>query len=116
MVTPLDPRSDDCLHQPGSLGVMKTIVLAPEIFASEGGIPRILRLYLKALCELSEPNDRVSLIALNDSVIGSSDLRRDSNERLGHWQACNGNKFQFIRAVFRSARNADRIVCGHIGQ
>ena len=54
----------------------RTLLLAPEIFASEGGIPRSLQIYLKALCDLAEPDQAVKLLALNDSVVASSDLRR----------------------------------------
>jgi glycosyltransferase involved in cell wall biosynthesis len=95
---------------------MKTVVLAPEIFMSEGGIPRILRLYLKALCELCGPQDKVGLIALNDALIDSHELRRYSNDRLSAWQACNRHKIRFTRAAFRTCRGAQLIVCGHIGQ
>src|SRR2546423_1735147 len=95
---------------------MKTLLLAPEIFMSEGGIPRILRLYLKALCELSGPSDDVGLITLNDTLIDSQDLRRYSNEHLSMWQACSRDKIRFTRATFRACRSAQLVVCGHIGQ
>ncbi|MGC4072641.1 MAG: glycosyltransferase family 4 protein [Nibricoccus sp.] len=94
----------------------KVLLLAPELFASEGGIPRILRLYLKALCELAQPFGHVDLLVLNDTVFDSRDLRRYSDKRLEAWEACNRKKFHFGRATLRHAKRADQIVCGHIGQ
>ena len=37
---------------------MKVLLLSPELFLHEGGIARIMRLYLKALCELAGPGGR----------------------------------------------------------
>jgi glycosyltransferase involved in cell wall biosynthesis len=94
----------------------RTLMLAPEIFASEGGIPRILQTYLRALCELAEPDEAVRLLALNDSVVGSSDVRRCTNGRLEDWFVCSRDKPRFVRAALRMSRNCDRIVCGHLFQ
>jgi len=94
----------------------RTLLLAPELFASEGGIPRILQIYLKALCELAGPTDAVRFVALNDGVVDSHDLRRYSNDRLEDWQVCGRNKSRFIRAVFDLSRNCDRLICGHVAQ
>lgn len=95
---------------------MTTLLLAPEIFASEGGIPRILQLYLKALSELAGPTDKIRLLALNDPMLDSRDLRRTSSERLDDWYVCGGKKSRFIRAAFKLSRHCDRIICGHVGQ
>ena len=54
---------------------MNTLLLAPELFTTDSGIPRILRLYLKALCDLAGPDDHVRFIALNDTSVDSADLR-----------------------------------------
>ena len=94
----------------------KVLLLAPELFASEGGIPRILRLYLKALCELAQPFGHVDLLVLNDAAFDSRDLRRYSDKRLENWEACNRQKSRFLRATLRHSKRADQIVCGHIGQ
>lgn len=94
----------------------RTLLLAPEIFASEGGIPRILQIYLKALCELAGPNDGVRLLALNDHMVDSRDLRRNTNQRLTEWRVCGRNKLRFIRDALEMSRGCDRIICGHIGQ
>jgi glycosyltransferase involved in cell wall biosynthesis len=95
---------------------MNTLFLVPELFASEGGIPRILRLYMKALCELSEPAGSVTVVSLNDASFDSRDLRRYSNQRLVDWAACDRKKVTFVRAANRMGAQADLVVCGHIGQ
>ncbi len=95
---------------------MKTILFAPELFTGGGGIPRILRLYLKAMCELSSSGDRVRFLSLNDRVVDSSELQRYSNASLVEWEVCNRSKASFVRSAFRMGGNSDRIVCGHIAQ
>lgn len=94
----------------------RTLLLAPVLFEAEGGIPRILQLYLRALCELAGPGDDVSFVALNDRMIDSRDLRTCTNDRLRDWQACGRSKMRFVKAVLGAARGADRIICGHLGQ
>lgn len=93
-----------------------TLLLAPEIFASEGGIPRILQIYLKALCELARPKDSVRLVTLNDDKFDPVDLVRSSNEWLTDARACGRNKARFVRNALTLSRGCQRIVCGHIGQ
>ncbi|HUR58850.1 MAG TPA: asparagine synthase (glutamine-hydrolyzing) [Opitutaceae bacterium] len=91
-----------------------TLLLAPEIFASEGGIPRILQLYLKALCDQAGPSEGVRLLALNDDEVDSRDLRRCANGFLQEWYVCNRNKPRFVRAALRMSRGCDRLICGHV--
>jgi asparagine synthase (glutamine-hydrolysing) len=95
-----------------------TLLMAPEIFSSVGGIPRILQLYLKALCELAEEkNDAVRLVALNDPVLDSSDLRRYAiADRLDNWVVCDRKKRRFVRESLRLAKRCDRLICGHVAQ
>jgi len=95
---------------------MNTLLLAPELFASEGGIARILRLYLKALCELSGPTGNVTVVSLNDATFDSRELRRYSNPRLTDWAACDRSKIAFVKAARRMSAQADLIVCGHVAQ
>ena len=97
---------------------MKTLLLAPELFTTNGGIPRMLRLYLKALCELtpSAPQNHVGFVALNDDTADSADLRRYSTPALRHWETCHRRKLQFIRATLRHSRPGQHVVCGHIAQ
>jgi asparagine synthase (glutamine-hydrolysing) len=94
-----------------------TTLLAPEIFASMGGIPRILQLYLKALCELgAERNEGVRLVALNDSVLDSTDLRRYANGNLENWYVASRHKARFVKAALRMIRGCDQVICGHVAQ
>jgi asparagine synthase (glutamine-hydrolysing) len=94
-----------------------TLLMVPEIFATAGGIQRILRLYLKALCSLGAERQRgVKLLALNDSLLDSSDVRRTAEVELTDWAVCNRDKRRFLRETFRLSRGCERIVCGHIAQ
>ncbi len=94
----------------------RTLLMAPEIFSSEGGIPRILQIYLQALCDLGQPGHAVRLVALNDSAIDSTDLRRSAPGGLEDWHVCSRNKSHFVRAALRLSRGCDRLVCGHVAQ
>ncbi len=94
-----------------------TLLMAPELFSSVGGIPRILQLYLKALCDLgAERDEGVRLVALNDSVLDSSDVRRYTNAHLDNWFVCARHKKRFVRATLNLVRGCDRLVCGHVAQ
>jgi phosphatidylinositol alpha-1,6-mannosyltransferase len=95
---------------------MKTTLFAPELFTGGGGIPRILRLYLKALCDSAGTVDRVRLVSLNDRVVDSSELKRYASDSLVEWEVCNRRKLPFIVAALRMARRSDTVVCGHIAQ
>lgn len=92
----------------------RTLFLAPEIFASEGGIPRILQTYLKALCDLAEPDGVVRLLALNDPTIKAADRLRCASDRLETWSACGRHKVQCVREALRLSRDCDELVCGHL--
>jgi asparagine synthase (glutamine-hydrolysing) len=94
----------------------RTLLMAPEIFASEGGIPRILRLYLRALCDTAGPNRAVRLLALNDRTMDRADLDRYANDRLESWEVCERDKTRYVWAALRLSRGCDKIVCGHIAQ
>jgi phosphatidylinositol alpha-1,6-mannosyltransferase len=95
---------------------VKSLLLAPDLFSVDGGIQRMLRLYLKALCELSGDADTVRFVSLKDSSVDSTQLRRYSGESLVEWEGCRGSKLTFCRSGLRLGRRSDRIVCGHIGQ
>lgn len=95
---------------------MKFLLLAPELFESEGGITRILRLYLKAMCENAGSRDEVQFVSLNDSMVDTSVARRFSTDRLVAWKACRRSKLQFILSAFKKGLSSDKIVCGHVGQ
>jgi glycosyltransferase involved in cell wall biosynthesis len=95
---------------------MTTVLLCPELFAREGGIQRILRLYLKALGEMAGAGDEVRLVVLNDREFPAARLGRYANEKLTQRHACARRKAAFVWRTLRAAARADRMVCGHIGQ
>jgi phosphatidylinositol alpha-1,6-mannosyltransferase len=97
---------------------VNTLLLCPELFASEGGIPRMLRLYLRALCEeaAATPEGRVSLVVLNDKSFPTAILTRYSNDRLGKIFACGRSKRRFLFTALGLGRRSRRIVCGHVRQ
>lgn len=95
---------------------MKTVLLSPELFLAEGGIARIMRLYLKALCELSAAGDRVECIVLNDQPGADPRLPRFSTGALQSHTGCARSKWRFLRATVRAGRRADLLVCGHLHQ
>ncbi len=96
---------------------MNTLLLAPELFTTDSGIPRILRLYLKALCDLAGPDDHVRFIALNDTSVDSADLRPYSlPDVLERWEACGRDKGRFVRNTLGLSSGIKLIVCGHVAQ
>lgn len=95
---------------------MKILLLTPELFRAEGGIARIMRLYLKALCEICGPAGHVESLALNDSDTPPRHLERYANNRLVAHHGASRRKLHFIWRTIRLARDADLIVCGHLNQ
>lgn len=95
---------------------MKIVLLTPELFRAEGGIARIMRLYLKALCEICGPDGQVRSLALNDTNDVVPTLNRYGNARLSGHQGADRHKLRFVWRAIRMARDADWLVCGHIGQ
>ncbi len=95
---------------------MKAVLLSPELFLHEGGIARIMRLYLKALCDLAGPADRVDSLVLNDRPAIDPRISRYANAQLGEHVGCDRSKLRFIRETIRLGRRAEVIVCGHLHQ
>jgi glycosyltransferase involved in cell wall biosynthesis len=93
---------------------MRTLLLAPELFHAEGGIARILRLYLKALCDSAQPGDSVASVALNDSDAPDPRMARYSSPALQTSVGCAGSKFRLVRQAATLAENCERILCGHL--
>jgi len=93
---------------------MRTLLLAPALFAHDGGIERIMRLYLKALCESAATGDRVDALVLHDEPARPPSLSQYANAHLGEWIGCGRAKGRFVRAAIRLGRRADRLVCGHL--
>lgn len=95
---------------------MKTVLLSPELFLAEGGIARIMRLYLKALCETAGPADTVTSVVLNDRNAPEPRLPLYSTAALAGHTGCERRKFRFIRATLHASQGAQRLVCAHLHQ
>jgi len=103
---------------------MKVLLLSPAMFVREGGIERLMRLYLKALGEICEPNSEregsVESLCLSDgagNAATSGDLLAAySGKSLKRHRGFAHKKLRFVLAVLRCARSCDLIVCGHINQ
>jgi phosphatidylinositol alpha-1,6-mannosyltransferase len=94
---------------------MKTLVTSPEIFASEGGISRIMRLYIKALDE-HDVDGQIDVVALVDPQGNTSRMEAlDLRSGWGYF-ACGRRRLRFCWEVLRGSRGADRVICGHINQ
>ena len=95
---------------------MKTLLLCPELFARESGSQRIMRLYLKGLCESAGAGDTVDLLVLNDRALPAEKLAAYSDDHLGIRKGFGGQKLPFLWEAARRGAKADRLVCGHLGQ
>src|SRR5687768_14663603 len=93
---------------------MKALLLSPELFLHDGGIARIMRLYLKALCEVADPAGRVDSVVLNDRPDRDPRIASYTNSCLGEQVGCDRRKLTFIRQTLRLARRADLLICAHL--
>jgi glycosyltransferase involved in cell wall biosynthesis len=85
-----------------------------DLFSAEGGIARILRLYMRVVGELGQPGDEVRYVALNDSGDTSTLARRYIGENLAGLENCERSKLAyFLISLLRGAK-ADRLICGHM--
>lgn len=95
---------------------MNTLLLAPELFRNEGGIARILRLYLMALCAQAASGRKVDAVVLNDVAAPDPRLARYAGANLSEYHGCDRRKGAFIHHALRCGCHADLIVCGHLHQ
>jgi glycosyltransferase involved in cell wall biosynthesis len=108
--------ADAPVSVPAPSASTKTLLLCPQLFAAEGGIARILRLYLKALCDQASPGSEVRVIVLNDATAPSAQLKQYSNGRMREATGCNRGKLRFVAEVLRQSVGCHRIICGHLHQ
>jgi phosphatidyl-myo-inositol dimannoside synthase len=95
---------------------MNVLLLSPELFRHEGGIARIMRLYLKALGEIAGPGGQIHSIVLNDQP-GPVPRRTDyAGDRPGEHHGCDRSRVGFARHTLRLARHSDLLVCAHLHQ
>ncbi|HEY4246538.1 MAG TPA: glycosyltransferase family 4 protein [Lacunisphaera sp.] len=90
------------------------MLLSPELFRADGGIARIMRVYLKALCEICGADGHVDSLVLNDSPGGDRRLERYSNQRLNRHVSCVGRKLRFLTQAIKLGRQSDILICGHL--
>lgn len=93
---------------------MNVLLLSPELFRHDGGIARILRLYLKALGEFAAPAGCVDSLVLNDDAGTPAQLGPYTGANLREHVVCDRRKLRFVREALRLVRRADLVVCGHI--
>jgi len=95
---------------------MTTLVISPEVFATEGGISRILRLYIRALAEGAARGDRLEIIALKDQANDAQRLGGILVEGSVCFRGHRNDKLSFAVDALIAGSRADRIVCGHLHQ
>lgn len=91
---------------------IQQILICPELFRAEGGIARISRLYLQALCEIRSAPLR--LIVLNDRTLPSTALRRYGGQRLVLAEPCGASKWKFTKALMQASRAGTHVLSTHV--
>ncbi|RRJ96666.1 glycosyltransferase family 1 protein [Opitutaceae bacterium TAV4] len=92
----------------------ETLLVCPELFAAEGGIARISRLYLRALRQ-AQPG-HIRLVVLNDAALPPERLAPYGGPNLDGI-GCARSKLAFFRAVLatgRLARPCRRALATHV--
>lgn len=92
---------------------MKALLLCPELYATEGGIPRMSRLYLRALIE-DRSYRQISLIVLNDSQLPAKRVTTDESATRVKAFSAGGGRLRFVLRTLGEARAARRLICGHL--
>jgi len=95
---------------------MRLLLLSPELFLADGGIARIMRLYLKALCEICGPDGAVRSLVLNDRPGPEPKLARYANARLVEHLGCRRSKLRYIWHAIRLGCRSDHVICAHLHQ
>lgn len=93
---------------------MKTLLLVPELFANEGGIARIMRLYLKACAEQVQPGDTLGYLALIDRPADAARLGETVGTVPVTAMGCGRSLLCFSARAWWAGLRADRVLCGHV--
>jgi glycosyltransferase involved in cell wall biosynthesis len=83
-----------------------TLLLCPELFAAEGGISRVSRLYLETLA--AEVPGALHLVVLNDAAFDPAQMRRHAKPPPATAIACARSKVRFLRATLAATANCPR--------
>src|SRR3954465_3270024 len=113
MVARLEPRDAHCVRKPPARGV-NNLLLFPALFSSDGGIERILRLYLRAVGEITPRGGNVRAVILNDVSIPPGKLKPYASSTLAPPITCGRSKLRCAWQTIRLARQSDRLLCGHM--
>jgi phosphatidylinositol alpha-1,6-mannosyltransferase len=95
---------------------MKTLVITPEVFASEGGISRILRLYIRALSEDCAEDATLEIVSLKDTRADIGRMPEATGPCRVRIRGYNDHKITFSVAALLEGTKSDRILCGHLHQ
>ncbi len=93
---------------------MNTLLMLPALFASDGGIERILRLYVRAVGELTPAGAQVHALILNDTQLDEAGLAPYRTPALSAPIACGRNKLAYAWHAIRLGRQSQRVICGHL--
>ncbi len=93
---------------------MKTLLITPDLFGSEGGIARIMRLYLRALGEFAGPADTLRSCTLLDAGDPAARARAVGGPRLRSHRHSNGSRLRFTGQVLQAALDTDLLISGHL--
>jgi len=95
---------------------VKTLLICPDLFNAEGGIARIMRQYLRALCDLAGQNDAVECVAMMDTGDTSGRIAMLLGSRKARVENCERSRFGFMFVVLVRGFSCQRIICGHLHQ
>ena len=93
---------------------MRTLFVLPDLFRADGGIARVMRLYVKAVGQDCIPGDKVDVVPLLDEGDTLPSVRALLGPALGNLDNCAGSRFRFAMLVLWRALEADRLICGHV--
>lgn len=93
---------------------MKTLFIVQDLFLAEGGIARILRLYIKAACDLAREGDEVRYVALSDLGDTRTRARTYAGSKLTGLDNCGGSKLAYFFTILWRGFRSDRLICGHL--
>lgn len=93
---------------------MRHLLLTPELFTQNGGIPRILRLYARVLSDQTDRGDTFAFLSFGEHAVDTRDLRKYTGSGLTAWAVSDYSRLRFTRRALRWARRHDHVICGHI--
>jgi phosphatidyl-myo-inositol dimannoside synthase len=112
----VDDRHPHRIRQSLGGDFVKTLLICPDLFNAEGGIARIMRLYLRSLCEQAAPGDQIGCVTLMDTGDSSVRLRMLLGDHPVRVENCERSRLAFLFVVLMRAFGCRRIVCGHLHQ